>query len=173
MISNGSQRSKQNSKKPLISHGSSSTRRKRATLFTIYCHLSTLCPNNNNALLDTCVRAGIAKYHFSAYTEAIQKIIVNFFTNAQFMQFFKPHEGDIVFTEKEIIDEKGAVYKIDRMILHNDNTIDIIDFKSGESQIEEHREQINRYGQLVRRMYPGRDVRRHLLYIEEDTVVTL
>ena len=82
-------------------------------------------------------------------------------------------KATIVFTEKEIIDERGAVYKIDRMIVHNDNTIDIIDFKSGESQIEEHREQISHYGQLVRRMYPGRDVRRHLLYIEEDTVVTL
>ena len=130
-------------------------------------------PEEHKTLLDTCVRAGIAKYHFSAYTETIQKIITGFFTNAQFLQFFTPHEDDIVFTEKEIIDEKGAVYKIDRMIIHNDNTIDIIDFKSGESQIEKHREQINRYGQLVRRMYPGRDVRRHLLYIEEDTVVTL
>jgi ATP-dependent helicase/nuclease subunit A len=128
---------------------------------------------NSNALLDTCVMAGIAKYHFSTHTEAIRKIIVNFFTNAQFMQFFKPYEGDIVFTEKEIIDEKGVVYKIDRMIVHNDNTIDIIDFKSGESQIEEHREQISRYRQLVRRMYPGKDVRRHLLYIEENMVITL
>jgi ATP-dependent exoDNAse (exonuclease V) beta subunit len=130
-------------------------------------------PENNNALLDTCVMAGIAKYHFSTHTEAIRKIIVNFFTNAQFMQFFKPYEGDIVFTEKEIIDEKGVVYKIDRMIVHIDNTIDIIDFKSGESQIEEHRDQISRYGQLVKRMYPGKDVRRHLLYIEENMVITL
>jgi two-component SAPR family response regulator len=59
------------------------------------------------------------------------------------------------------------------MVVHNDNTIDIIDFKSGESQIEEHNEQINRYGQLVKRIYPGKNVRRHLLYIEENTVVTL
>jgi ATP-dependent helicase/nuclease subunit A len=130
-------------------------------------------PEINMAFLETYVRAGIAKYHFSAYTETIQEIIAGFFSNAQFMEFFAPHEGDIVFTEKEIIDERGAVYKIDRMVVHNDNTIDIIDFKSGESQIEEHREQINRYSLLVRRMYPGRDVRRYLLYIEEDVVVTL
>ena len=130
-------------------------------------------PEEHKTLLDTCVRAGIAKYHFSAFTEAIQRIIIGFFRNTQFMQFFTPHEDDIVFTEKEIIDEKGAVHKIDRMIVHNDNTIDIIDFKSGESQIEKHRDQISLYGQLVRRMYPGRDVRRHLLYIEENRVVTL
>ena len=130
-------------------------------------------PENNIALLDTYVRAGIAKYHFSAHGETVRGIIDGFFTNAQFLQFFEPHEGDIIFTEKEIIDENGAVYKIDRMILHDDNTIDIIDFKSGENLMEEHKEQISRYGQLVRRMYPGRDIRRHLLYIEEDTVVTL
>jgi ATP-dependent exoDNAse (exonuclease V) beta subunit len=130
-------------------------------------------PEINMALLETYVRAGIAKYHFSPYMETIQEIIAGFFTNAQFLKFFAPHEGDIVFREKEIIDERGAVYKIDRMVVHNDNTIDIIDFKSGESQIEEHKEQIRRYQQLVKRMYPSRDVRRHLLYIEEDAVVTL
>jgi ATP-dependent exoDNAse (exonuclease V) beta subunit len=130
-------------------------------------------PEEHKNLLDTCVRAGIAKYHFTAFTESIQKIITTFFSNAQFLQFFTLHKDDIVFTEKEIIDEKGAVHKIDRMIIHNNNTIDIIDFKSGESQIDKHREQINRYGQLVRRMYPGKDVRRHLLYIEEDRVITL
>jgi len=135
--------------------------------------LISILPDNAKTILDTCVHAGVAKYHFTAFTESIQKIITAFFSNAQFAQFFTSHEGDIVFTEKEIIDEKGTVHKIDRMIIHNDNTIDVIDFKSGESQIEKHRERINRYGQLLRRMYPGRDVRRHLVYIEEDRVVTL
>ncbi len=130
-------------------------------------------PDDADTFIERCVRAGIARYHFSIHIKSIQKIISDFFANAQFREFFVSHEGDTVFSEKEIIDENGAVYKIDRMIIHDNNTIDIIDFKSGETQSEEHIEQIKHYGRLVEKMYPGRDVRLHLFYIEEGAVVTL
>jgi ATP-dependent exoDNAse (exonuclease V) beta subunit len=103
----------------------------------------------------------------------IRKIIDAFFRNTDFLRFFALQDDDIVYTEKEVIDEKGNVHKIDRMILHTDNTVDIVDFKSGETQNEEHREQINRYARIVARIYPGSVVRRHLAYIEEGEVVTL
>lgn len=147
--------------------------KKRGDVIHYILSLITTLPENVDAFLDTCVRAGIARYHFSAYFESIQKIIIDFFANTQFLSFFTLHEGDTVFTEKEIIDENGAHYKIDRMIIHDNKTVDIIDFKSGETQSEEHIEQINRYGRLVKRMYPGRKINLHLLYIEEGTVLTL
>jgi len=130
-------------------------------------------PDRDDSFLDTCILAGTAKYHFQNQTETIKKIIDAFFSNTDFLRFFALQDDDIVYTEKEIIDEKGNIHKVDRMIIHADNTIDIVDFKSGETQNEEHREQLNRYARIVGRIYPGSAVRRHLAYIEEGKVVTL
>jgi ATP-dependent exoDNAse (exonuclease V) beta subunit len=135
--------------------------------------LISVLPDHDDSFLDECVRAGTAKYHFQNHSEMIRKIIDAFFRNTDFTRFFTLQENDIVYTEKEIIDERGNAYKVDRMIVHADNTIDIVDFKSGEIQAEEHRDQINRYGRIIGRIYPGSVVRRHLVYIEEDAVVTL
>ena len=130
-------------------------------------------PDHDDSFLDKCVRAGTAKYHFHNHFETIRKIIDAFFRNGNFTRFFTLRDNDIVYTEKEIIDERGNVHKVDRMIVHADNTIDIVDFKSGEIQAEEHKDQINRYGRIVGGIYPGSVVRRHLVYIEEDRVVAL
>ena len=124
------------------------------------------------ALIDQSIRTGIAQFHFFPYEAEIAAIVKRFFGNNRFMEFFTLHDNDIVFTEKEIIDEKGNTFKIDRMIVHND-AVDIIDFKSGETQTKEHQEQIEHYARLIKEIYPGKPVRSHLLYIEEQKVVTV
>ena len=129
-------------------------------------------PDNSEAFLRQCIRTGIAQYHFFSYEKEIENIIFGFFRNAEFTKFFASHEDDTVFTEKEIIDDKGNTFKIDRMVVHGDS-IDVIDFKSGESQTEEHREQIGHYAQLIKRIHPDTPVRAYLLYIEENTTITL
>jgi ATP-dependent exoDNAse (exonuclease V) beta subunit len=129
-------------------------------------------PDNGEAFLRQCIRTGIAQYHFFSYEEEIENIIFGFFRNVEFAKFFESHEDDIVFTEKEIIDDKGNTFKIDRMIVHGDS-VDVIDFKSGESQTKEHREQIGHYAQLIKKIHPDTPVRTYLLYIEENTIITL
>ncbi len=146
--------------------------KKRGDVIHYILSLIISLPENHEIFLHHCISAGIARYHFELFEKEIQNVIVSFFRNTAFTRFFEPLGDAVVFTEKEIIDEKGNAFKIDRIIVRGD-AVDIMDFKSGEGQTEEHREQINCYAQLIKKIYPGRMVRRHLLYIEDNTVISL
>ncbi|HEX2964311.1 MAG TPA: UvrD-helicase domain-containing protein, partial [Syntrophorhabdaceae bacterium] len=70
--------------------------------------------------LEHFIAAGVAKYNFAAHLQSIRQTITDFFANSLFRQFFTIGDRDIVFNEKEIIDERGVVHIIDRLIVHND-----------------------------------------------------
>ncbi len=123
--------------------------------------------------LELFIAAGAARYGFRDHLNSIRQTITSILDNNLFHQFFALKNGDTVLNEQEIIDERGVVHKIDRMIVHNDASIDIVDYKSGETQDEEHRNQLLRYGQVVSKLYPGCTINLHLLYIEENKVITL
>ena len=128
-------------------------------------------PEDFLPLIARCAAVACAVYRFRDREREIEKLLEDFFALPACMDFFRPQEGDIVYREKEILDESGAAFRIDRMIVGAGH-IDIIDFKSGEERSEEHREQIERYRALVQKIYPDKAVRTHLLYIDEGVMVT-
>jgi len=75
-----------------------------------------------------------------------------------------------VLTEKEIIDSGGRAFKVDRLILYP-SSLDIVDFKTGETRSGEHIEQINNYGRLLKRIYPDKKINKYLVYIDDGSVV--
>jgi ATP-dependent exoDNAse (exonuclease V) beta subunit len=123
--------------------------------------------------LELFISIGAAKYNFQDHIPSIRQTITALLDNNLFQQFFTLRSGDTVFNEQEVLDERGAAHKIDRMIVHNDTTIDIIDYKSGETQSDDHRKQLLRYGQVISGLYPGCTANLHLLYIEDNKVITL
>ncbi len=126
-------------------------------------------PDKYEGFLNTCVSAGIAKYAFHPYAHEIGKIIARIFQNPAFRKFFQPDEGALVYTEKEIIDIHGNTYKVDRITIR-DSSIDIVDFKTGETRSEEHIRQIVHYAGLIEQIHPDNLIKKYILYLDEGQI---
>ena len=80
-------------------------------------------------------------------------------------------EGLRIKNEAEIISSTGVKFRLDRVVLREDKTATIIDYKTGEEK-KEHRHQILEYADLLSQM--GYTVTEKLLvYIENETIVSV
>ncbi|MBN1897836.1 MAG: UvrD-helicase domain-containing protein [Spirochaetes bacterium] len=116
--------------------------------------------------LDEKIETGLAKFNYFHEKEDIRKILFTFFKNPEVHQFFVLDKGDVVYSEREIIDKEGKAHKADRIIVRKDR-IDLVDFKTGEPRMEEHREQIGRYAELLKMIYKNKTIKKYLLYRDE------
>jgi hypothetical protein len=78
-------------------------------------------------------------------------------------------QGAMNLREVEVMDIQGAVHRIDRLIIGDDNMLEVIDFKVGNRE-EEHWTQVSLYLKLVTAVF-GRPLHGYLLYIDEPAVV--
>ena len=71
-----------------------------------------------------------------------------------------------VSTELEIVDEDGQSYRIDRVV--TGETITVFEFKTGEEYAESHEEQVKKYLSVISRIFPHKEVKGVLLYIDKN-----
>jgi ATP-dependent helicase/nuclease subunit A len=132
----------------------------------------TFVHENYETLLRDSIHRGIVRFTFQSHRKEIEDAIFDFFAHPPFRRFFLHGEDTIVYTEKELVDRKGAAYKVDRIIIHG-NFVDIIDFKTGETRSPDHIEQIANYGRLLKEIHKEKTISEHILYIDENRVETL
>lgn len=126
-------------------------------------------PEDYDIFLNRCIVTGIARYGFHSHKSMVTDMIYRIFTTPQFKRFFQPEENSVIYSEQEIIDPRGDTYKVDRILMADDH-IDVIDFKTGETHLQEHIEQIMHYGDLMQKMYPDKTVNRYVLYLDTGEV---
>lgn len=126
-------------------------------------------PLDYESVIKQRTREAVRRHGLYAFEIPVQSKLLRFFETQECRKFFQPEENAIIYTEKEIIDTYGNLFKVDRIIIHHDH-IDVIDFKTGEKYEDSHVEQIVRYGNLVERIHQGKAVRRYLVYIEPDSI---
>jgi ATP-dependent exoDNAse (exonuclease V) beta subunit len=130
-------------------------------------------PDDYESLLNKSVSQAAARFGLRAEEGELRGIIARFFSSASFRKFFPSDEdGSVIYTEKEIVDGRGDVYKPDRIIVRYD-FIDVIDFKTGETKSEDHVEQIRNYGRILEQLHPSMEVRKYLLYVDENRLETV
>ncbi len=95
---------------------------------------------------------------------AVKKLV----TKKRLKPFFFP-EGKTVFTEKEAVDRRGNTLRIDRLLV-GEKEAWVIDYKSFREETEAPREQVRRYLEVVRELYPRLAVKGFLVYLEEAGV---
>ncbi len=74
-------------------------------------------------------------------------------------------DGAEVFSEKEQITEDGEIRRIDRLIVGKGRVV-IVDYKSSRGGGGSQQSQVREYMRLTRGLYPARDVRGYLLYLD-------
>jgi ATP-dependent exoDNAse (exonuclease V) beta subunit len=101
--------------------------------------------------------------------EEEKSLIIGYFSRDDIKRFYI---GDINFrNEQDIVayKDKGetVLKRVDRMVIHKERRIDIIDYKIGKEE-PHHIEQIEEYRQILKKIYPLYQLKCHLLYVTED-----
>jgi hypothetical protein len=126
-------------------------------------------PVNDASIASACRRA-VSIERSPEITDDVIASVRKFFGEPEFRHFFEPGPGISAYNEKEIVDEQGNTFKLDRLIVRPD-VIEIVDYKTGASHLPHHAEQVTRYGSLVSDIYPDKEIRKYLLYIENGEVL--
>ena len=118
--------------------------------------------------IEDAYKKASVKYILAAREHNVKEKIKNIIKSKQLKEFFFVKEQD-VFTEKEIYSEKNEFFIIDRLIMTAQQAI-IIDYKArknAESQ-QKYEDQIKRYKKVIQKMYPDKEVKGHIFFIEEE-----
>ncbi|MCM8770605.1 MAG: hypothetical protein NC936_01890, partial [Candidatus Omnitrophica bacterium] len=97
---------------------------------------------------------------FTDYEEIAAKLL----KKEELKKFFYT-DADI-FLEKEIADSRGHIKRLDRLVVGAQETW-ILDYKSIKVSSESNFEQIKEYIGMVKQIYPKKDVRGYLLYLDD------
>ncbi len=89
--------------------------------------------------------------------------LTQFLSLPQVQEAFVPRAEGEVYTETELADAQGNLYRIDRLIVNQDEVL-AWEFKSGERR--DYRMQIAVYRELLAQCYPGRRIRVLLGYLD-------
>ncbi len=95
-----------------------------------------------------------------------------FFDNPLFCRFFEPKPDVVIHNEAEVVDTAGNTFKIDRIHVHP-GMIEVIDYKTGQVRSPAHAEQVAHYGRLLSDIYPGREIKKYILYIDSGEVLEI
>ncbi|OGS19807.1 MAG: hypothetical protein A2252_02760 [Elusimicrobia bacterium RIFOXYA2_FULL_39_19] len=103
-----------------------------------------------------------------SYAE-FEKNVLDLIEKEDFKEYFYVKTGT-VFNEKEIIDSKGATKRIDRLIVYEKEAV-IIDYKSSESEetAENYKIQMAEYINLVKEIYPNKEIKGFIVYLDTLT----
>jgi len=85
-------------------------------------------------------------------------------------EWFVEKEGRRVLREQDLTNRDGDLYRADRIII-DPNTVTVIDFKTGGDESEgEYIVQVRNYMGMLKEIYPSKDIRGRLLYVDLKTV---
>jgi ATP-dependent exoDNAse (exonuclease V) beta subunit len=83
-------------------------------------------------------------------------------------ELFRPLPGRSVFTEWEVCNGEGRLFRMDRVVLDKER-VTVVDWKTGaeEAQADGNEEQIRNYARILQHVYPGREIRAFLAYLDK------
>ncbi|MFA6281281.1 MAG: UvrD-helicase domain-containing protein [Candidatus Omnitrophota bacterium] len=125
---------------------------------------NTLCRDKKN-ILDVAFANAKIKYPFFDNFYALEEKITRLIEDKAMRHFFYI-EDDKLYLEKEIVDLKGNTKRIDRLII-KEREAWIIDYKSSHELSEKHITQMKEYIVIIKKMYPQKNVKGFLLYLDE------
>lgn len=96
--------------------------------------------------------------------KSIERLIYELVRHKDLSHYFEP--GLEIYNEREIIGEKGQIVIPDRLIIYPDREVVIIDYKTGKSSEDYHR-QLERYAEVLQSL-DYKAVKKILIYVNEE-----
>lgn len=96
--------------------------------------------------------------------------LARFLSRPEAAEAFARKPGRVVLREAEFADHDGRLFRMDRLVI-DEGGVQLWDFKTGEPR--DHLRQIANYRKLLEEIYPGKEVRARLAYIDRGLVEEL
>ncbi|MEW6042234.1 MAG: 3'-5' exonuclease, partial [Elusimicrobiota bacterium] len=116
-------------------------------------------------LMGKIVEEASENYNFKFDRDRIKNALMDFLNIEKVREWFLRKEGRIIKTEVEFYGRREGLMRMDRVVFDRE-TISVIDFKTGHEEISEYENQIKKYVQVLREIYPGKKVQGYLAYID-------
>ena len=91
-------------------------------------------------------------------------------SNKDIRSYFNPKLTS--YNEIEILNKNGDVFRLDRVVEFDKNTVAVIDYKTGEDNTQKYKSQIMNYKELLSNIYKA-EVFGFILYIDLNKVVKI
>lgn len=107
-------------------------------------------------------------FHQEEHVDEITNVLKEFLSLKEVEQFFVRSDGRTIFTEQEIMGADGRLRRLDRLIVDKD-AVAVMDFKTGDER-ESYQTQVKEYMITLREVYPDKNIRGVIAYIDRKTV---
>jgi len=99
--------------------------------------------------------------------EGVCQTLAIFLRHQAIAPYFRQQPGRVAWNEQELVDERGRLFRVDRLVA-DPQEITVIDYKTGseEGAEERHLPQMRNYLRIVRGLYPGRRVSGIVAYVD-------
>ena len=94
-----------------------------------------------------------------------------FFLSEEIKAFFT-HDEDKIFNEKEVVALSGESFRMDKLIISENEAI-VVDFKSSARAFEENIAQVKNYLSCVRELYPGKKARGFIVDVKDKKITEI
>ncbi len=96
--------------------------------------------------------------------DEIKKELIEFFSWEKALKYFLTNEYE-VFNEFTVVNKKGEQRRIDRLMKNKRKAI-IVEYKTGEEILDEHKKQVYEYKEIIKEIYPEIEVEGVILYVD-------
>ncbi len=136
----------------------SETLQKGETIHRILSHVGKVKEGEENKILSSLEKITEKEGEdWTAIKDILNKLLHDPFTRKWFYT-----EGE-VFTEKEVCDQEGNLFRMDRLII-GEKTVEVIDYKL-EEEHPHHLAQIENYKKLLAGIFPDKEIKGYLVYL--------
>lgn len=136
----------------------------------IHLALSLLSSPPSRRELETALRRALSllgEDHGAWDLEALLRPLEALFRVPEVRAWFEAE----AYPELEVVDGEGGLHRIDRVVLSGDG-VEVIEYKVGQRE-PWHRGQVKGYVELLRRVFPRREVKGWLVYVDEGVVLAV
>jgi ATP-dependent helicase/nuclease subunit A len=124
--------------------------------------------------LDSIINKSINEFAYPVERELLKEIvkpiIENLFKKEEIKEWFSPEVES--WREKEIISNKGDLYRLDRVVF-KENEIHLIDFKSGEEPVSGWKKQLESYKEVIRLYFPEKNIKTYIVNLNFAEVIDI
>jgi ATP-dependent helicase/nuclease subunit A len=121
--------------------------------------------NLNEAGVDEQIKNALKKTELRFGCELDAGRIKHLLGQSDWKTFFNLPKEALVLTEQEIVNTFGDTRRIDRLIILS-KEVWVVDFKSSRIDEVNHRAQVKEYESLLAKLYPGKKITGHILYLD-------
>jgi ATP-dependent exoDNAse (exonuclease V) beta subunit len=122
-----------------------------------------------NISIDKALEVTKRKFPFEN-TSFLKEKLQQMFSEEKILELFNCN--NTVYNEKEIVNSKGEIFRIDKLIELDDKIL-ILDFKSSSYKFQKNKEQLLNYASSIAEIYPNKKIIAYIVNVENATLTKI